>query len=687
MGRPMSESKRLARYQVSGMTCEHCQRAVSKLIKSYDPGAHVDVDLTSGWVAVLWTGEELAREELRAGLLREDFILEPESASEIREIAPEEANSRARASPIGGAEGQHQREPALREADWLPVLLKIEGMSCASCVRSVEKALLASKDVKEAQVNLPLGTARVTVRAEVLDSALQESLAAVTAAGYSARSLPGEQDLHSEPGSSPWPSALLAVALSGLILAVEHLGDSHSPLTAFAGLGLGWILLFSAGRATLSVGLRSLFRGRPEMNSLVSVAMLASLGYSSLLLAWSYFYPGTPAHSMVHEAAMLLSFILVGRGIEHQAREAAFGALRRLDPRVNEVFDVERAGTSLRLEPRELLRGDRVRVPRGARVPVDGWLRKGSGLFDESFLTGEPEARRREEDALILAGSLALEGPITIEALRVGADSTLRQLVALALRAQTGKAPIQDFADRAAAWFVPGVLLIAALTGLAWAISGSGAQRALDHLVAVLVMACPCALGLATPTAVAVATARAIKLGILVKSASALEGLAAIRAIAFDKTGTLTEGRPRLIGFHGEGRWRKAGLALARESQHLLSKALFEQGAALEGSEDLAAADEPNTTWSFEAVEEQAGEGLTGVSDAAIWALGGDRLIERLGARPPDSIQQGRGDGASAGRQPRLARARDSSPRVLRAPRRLAPRDRQRLGVAALPAS
>jgi Cu+-exporting ATPase len=468
------------------------------------------------------------------------------------------------------------------------VALAIEGMTCASCVARVEKALEAVPGVLSASVNLASETAQV----ESIDGAVTvgDLLEAVQAAGYRAR--PQHDGVAAEgvaPAADP-ARALRNDALAALLLAaplVAPMGLSPLGIDAMLPGWAQWLLAtpvqFWFARRFYVAAAKAVRAGTGNMDLLVSIGTLAAYGLSVYL--WLVHGPqGHEPHLYFEASAVVIALVLLGRWLEARARRQTSEAIRllgRLRPATARRLAPDGGEQTV---PVDALRpGDRVVARPGERIPADGVIRSGTAAVDESLLTGESLPVDKQPGDSVSGGALAVDGRLQIEVTAVGAQSLLARIIRLVEDAQASKPPIQRLVDRVAAVFVPIVLAVAAATLLGWLLTGAQAETAVINAVSVLVIACPCALGLATPTAIIAGTGVAARHGILIKDVEALEVAGRVRAVAFDKTGTLTEGQPRLQCIEplneGAGAADRAGLlrlALAANaaSTHPLAEAL-----------------------------------------------------------------------------------------------------------------
>lgn len=517
----------------------------------------------------------------------------------------------------------------------------VGGMTCASCVSRVERALMRVPGVQEASVNLATESARV-VAAPSPD--LQARLRrAVRQAGYEPREASAEDEA---AAASPWAGFMpvaVGLLLSAPLLApmlLEPLGV-HWMLPPWAQFLLAAPVQFWLGARFYRAGWHAARAGTGNMDLLVALGTSAAFGLS-LWLWWRAPAGGMP-HLYFEAAAVVITLILLGKWLESRAKRQATSAIRALQalrPDIAHVVDAK-TGKESDVPVAELLAGDRLSVRAGERVPADGVVIEGRSSVDESMLTGEPLPVAKAPGEELTGGSVNGEGRLVMEVRTVGAESVLSRIIRLVEDAQAAKAPIQQLVDKVAAVFVPVVLVIALVTLLGWLAMGAGIEQALIHAVAVLVIACPCALGLATPVAVMAGTGVAARRGILIKDATALELAHRVDTVAFDKTGTLTVGKPtltQLLPLPGVGMDERALLAAAAALQsgstHPLARAVLDaanaQGVAFEGAVlDLRAVD-------GRGMRGRLGIGADEGGDE--WALASMRWCEELGVPVPTEL-------------------------------------------------
>ncbi len=497
--------------------------------------------------------------------------------------------------------------------------LAIGGMTCAACVRRVERALARVPGVVSAEVNL------ATERARISGGAPAEALiGAVGAAGYVAR--PINPEARAAPARSRRDAyeVLLAAVLSAPLLGgmVAHLLGSAWMLPPAAQLALATPVQFGLGFRFYRGAWKALTTRTATMDVLVALGTSAAWGLSVAALL-----RGGPLY--FESAAVIVTLVLFGRMLESHARWQTASAIRGLAALRPETAQLRRDGEEREVPIAALRTGDIVVVRPGERVPVDGVVREGIGAVDRSMLTGESLPVEVGPGDEVTGGTIALDGMLTIETRAVGAETVLARIVRLVESAQASKAPIQHLVDRVSAAFVPAVLGLALATFLGWMLAGVGVSAALLNAVAVLVIACPCALGLATPTAIMAGTGAAARAGILIRDAAVLERAKAITMVAFDKTGTLTEGKPvltDLIPAAGvtEQALLAAAVGLQMGSEHPLAEAVRARAG---NSPEAAVA-------GFRAFP---GRGVSGRVQGRPLMLGNRRLLEASGV-PPGSL-------------------------------------------------
>ncbi len=457
---------------------------------------------------------------------------------------------------------------------------KITGMSCAACSSAVERVTRELPGVVRSDVNLT--TAKLRIEYDEKQVAPEQIIAKIEKAGFGAELFAEDAEKRKKEAEAQARDLresrrrlLLAVifAVPLLYLSMGHMVPFPLPLPGALDMELN-PLAFALAQLVLTVpilifgrnfylhGFPALFRGNPNMDSLVAIGTMAAFLYSlvmTVLIPRDTHY----VHQLYYEsAAVVVTLIMLGKYMEKRSKGKTSEAIRKLMALAPDtaIRLIDGAEQEVRVE--ELAPGDIILIRSGARIPLDGVIVSGSGSVDESMLTGESLPVDKAADSEVIGGSLNYDGLFQVRVTRTGADTTLAKIVQLMEDAQGKKAPISKVADKVAGYFVPAVILIALAAAVIWLIAGKDFSFVLRIFVSVLVIACPCALGLATPTAIMVGTGLGAQNGILVKSGEALETAQQIDTVVLDKTGTITEGRPKVIAvLCGEEKQEDAGTA------------------------------------------------------------------------------------------------------------------------------
>ena len=470
----------------------------------------------------------------------------------------------------------------------------IGGMTCASCVARVEKALKKVPGVDSATVNLATESAHITV----CDLGTNEGVLrrAVRDAGYEPLATSQTESMQS---SSPWAGfapVAWGLALSAPLV-LPMLGDlfgQHWMLPAWLQFALATPVQFILGARFYRAGWHALKALTGNMDLLVAIG--TSAGWLLSVWLWLTAHPGHAPHLYFEGSAVVITLVMLGKWLEARAKRQTTEAIRALHALRPDTAHLVTDDGEQDVPVQEIRVGDVLVVKPGERVPLDGELREGQTQVDESMLTGEPLPVPKAVGAQVTGGSINGEGLVRMQVTAVGHETVLSRIIRLVEDAQAAKAPIQRLVDQVAEVFVPAVLVIALLTGMVWLWLGAGYEHALIHAVAVLVIACPCALGLATPAAIMAGTGVAAKHGILIKDAQALEMAHKVQTVAFDKTGTLTVGQPRLVGQaaavgQDAGEVLALAAALQSGSEHPLARAVVAaaQGLAWPAAQEVQA--------------------------------------------------------------------------------------------------
>ena len=526
----------------------------------------------------------------------------------------------------------HQHHASAKQTE-----LQIEGMTCASCVRRVEKALGKVPGVTEATVNYATEKASVSHAGDVQ----QEHLAAaVEAAGYSVKkaSKPSMVD-HSKMSADEHAEHLRAESDAEIAVQRGNLWLSIALTVPAVVISMFWhprpewanMLLFVlttpvvlwCGRSFFVITWKAMKHFTATMDTLIAMGAGAAWAYSTFALIA---YTGNSHHQSENiyfeTAAAIVTLILTGRYLEAKSKGRMSSAIQKLMGLAPKTAIVVRDGVESEISFESIVVGDRLRVRPGEKLAVDGVVVEGDSFVDESMLTGEPVPAHKKAGDKVTGATINKSGSLVYEATRVGSDTALAQIVKMVERAQGSKAPVQRLADQISSIFVPIVIAIALGTFLYWwLVLGVGIGAALVPAVTVLVIACPCALGLATPTAIMVGTGRGADLGILIKDAAVLEHAGTIKSVLLDKTGTITKGEPTLTDFIVLSGDQAELLSLAATaespSEHPVAEAIargsIERGGSKRKAED------------FKALE---GKGIQAVVDGKLILIGSPRLIQ-----------------------------------------------------------
>ena len=521
--------------------------------------------------------------------------------------------------------------------------LAITGMTCASCVGRVERALSKQPGVVEVSVNLASEQAHLSVLSGGETNAL---IQAVKNAGYSATLIdqhqPDPADAEHHLRQERW-RLLLALALAApLVLPMLLIPFGiHWMLPAWAQFLLATPVQFILGARFYKAAWNALRSGAGNMDQLVALG--TSAGYGLSLYQWLITPPQQTPHLYFEASAVIIALILLGKYLESRAKRQTSSAIRALQALRPDQATRLQDGGEQKVAVSELRLGDRVVIRPGERFAVDGRVLEGSSHADEALISGESLPLAKTVGDTVTAGAINGEGRLLVETSALGAETVLARIIRLVEDAQAAKAPIQKLVDKVSQVFVPCVLLVALITLGTWLALGAGIEQAVLNAVAVLVIACPCALGLATPTAIMAGTGVAARHGILIKDAEALEIAHKVSVVAFDKTGTLTSGTPRiahLLTAQGDERQalHLAG-TLQKGSEHPLAKAVLqaceEQGLALSALADSQAL---------------SGRGIAGTVDGRALQLGNRRLLQESGASEPEAVARAAADWEREGR-------------------------------------
>jgi len=572
---------------ITGMTCASCVRRVEKSLTKVAGVQEASVNLATEKAKVVYDPSMVTLDQLAGAVTKAGY-----GVSELPSEQPAATTTVIGTVPTDGE-----------------LMFGVEGMTCASCVRRVEKALAKVDGVQEASVNLATEQARVLFDPARVERAQLEQ--AISRAGYGVRDVEepavaaggmaqsqptsGEAALNRHERDRQremddlkrkWQVSLVigVIMMALMYLPLPISMSTLAPLLLIAAT----IVQFWAGRVFYTAAWAAAKHGSTNMNTLVAVGTSVAYGYSAFVTLWPEQTAewGFPFDLYYETAVIIVGLILLGRWMEARAKKQTSAAIKALMGLQAKTARVVRNGVEQDIAIEAVIAGDLVRVRPGEKVPVDGEIVEGASALDESMLTGESLPVEKTTGDQVIGATINKTGSFVFRATKVGKDTTLAQIVRLVEEAQGSKAPMQRLADTISSYFVPIVLVLAALTFGVWLIFGPSLTFAITTLISVLIIACPCALGLATPTAIMVGTGKAAEHGILVKGGEALEATRRIDTIVLDKTGTLTRGKPavtQIVPSNGLAETELLRLAAAAESssEHPLGEAIVHHAQAL----------------------------------------------------------------------------------------------------------
>lgn len=589
-------------FKIEGMTCASCAQTIEKVTSKLPGVVESNVNLATEKLSMTYDAQELSEETIAKAVEDAGYHLVMETTRKQYDI---------------------------------------DGMTCASCAQTIEKVVGKLEGLKTVNVNL--ATEKMTVDYEENKLSAADIVAAVENAGYHAKeSLDQEAQADLDKAKKEkhikemwrrfWQSAVLTVPLLYIAMG-EMVGlplpEIIQPMMypeRFALLQLILALpVVIIGRQFFIVGFKALFKGHPNMDSLVSLGTSAAFLYSlygtvMTLLGSEHF-----VMSLYYEsAAVILTLITLGKYFEAVSKGKTSEAIKKLMGLAPKTAIIIREGKEVEISVDEVKTGDIIVVKPGEKIPVDGVIVSGTSAVDEAMITGESMPVEKKTGDKVIGASINKNGSFQFEATKVGKDTTLSQIIKLVEDAQGSKAPIAQLADKVSGVFVPIVIVLAVLAGVAWFFLGQESWIfALTITISVLVIACPCALGLATPTAIMVGTGKGAENGVLIKSGDALETTHKIKTIVFDKTGTITEGKPVVTDIIvaaslAEDKLLSLSAAAEKGSEHPLGEAIVQ--AAAEKNLTLSPLD------SFEAIP---GHGIEVTIEGQMLILGNKKLMNQ----------------------------------------------------------
>lgn len=517
--------------------------------------------------------------------------------------------------------------------------LKIEGMTCAACVRAVERSVKKLDGVADANVNL--ATEKLSISFEPSKVKTSDIKKAVSKAGYKALddeiSIDYDREKKEKEMQLLWKKFIISLifTIPLLLISMGHMFGYKLPYMIdptvhpmnFALIQLMLVIpVLIAGNRFFKVGYRALFMRNPNMDSLIAIGSSAAFLYGLFAIYQISIGNIEYAHDLYFEsAAVIITLITLGKYLESRSKGKTSEAIKKLMGLAPKTAVIIRDGAEVEIPIDEVEEGDIIAVKPGEKMPVDGEVTEGITSVDESMLTGESIPVEKNPGDKIIGASINKNGSIKYRATKVGSDTVLSQIIKLVEEAQGSKAPIARLADVISGYFVPIVISLAVISALAWYLSGKSPVFSLTIFISVLVIACPCALGLATPTAIMVGTGRGAEYGVLFKSGGALETAHKIKTIVFDKTGTITEGKPRvtdIIVSNGYDQNNVLMLAASAEkgSEHPLGEAIVN-----------AASDKGLEFFDAESFKAIPGHGIEADIARKHVVLGNSRLLQERG--------------------------------------------------------
>lgn len=549
--------------KISGMTCAYCAKAVERAVKKLDSSVEANVNMATEKLSISYDKDKVKDEDIQKAIEKAGFGV-------IKEVENKE------------------------------VIIPIGGMTCASCVKAVERAVKKVDGVENVQVNL--ATEKASISYEAGKVKLYEIKGAIEKAGFKVLEMEKKQSVDEDKlRKEKEMNALLVKFVISAIFAVplfyiamgtmipapigplpvpEIINPNINPLNfALVQLFLT-IPIIIAGNKFFSKGVKSMIAKAPTMDSLITIGSSAALIYSLYSLYLVANGDAMAVHHMYFESAgVIITLVLLGKYFESRAKGKTGEAIKKLMGLSPKTAIIIKNDKEIEIPIEEVEVGDIIIVKPGSKIPVDGTVIEGHTSVDESMLTGESIPVEKNVGSSVVGASINKNGTIRFRAEKVGSDTAISQIIKLVEDAQGSKAPIAKLADIIAGYFVPVVVVIAIVSGLAWFIAGKGTVFSLTVFIAVLVIACPCALGLATPTAIMVGTGKGAENGILIKGGEALETTHKINTIVFDKTGTITEGKPVVTdiityGKITEEELLKVAASAEKSSEHPLGEAI-----------------------------------------------------------------------------------------------------------------
>ena len=583
--------------KIEGMTCAACSKAVERVTKKLDGVNESNVNLATEKLNIEFDENKISLEDIMSSIDNAGYKAKLDSTTKS---------------------------------------LKIGGMTCASCSKAVERVVKKLDGTISANVNL--ATEKLTVEFEKEKTSLSEIKKAIEKSGYKVLNNEDENIDKDKARKEKERKALFKRFIYSVIFTVPlliismgsmmglKLPNIIDPMKNSFNFALVQFILTTIviiiGNKFFKVGFKSLFKGSPNMDSLISIGSLASYLYSVYAMIEIYNGNSHAVHDKLYfeSAATILTLITLGKYLETKTKGKTSEAIKKLMGLSPKTATIEKDGKEISISIDDVEVGDIIIVKPGEKLPVDGVVISGMTSIDESMLTGESIPVEKVEGSKVIGASINKNGLIKYKATKVGSDTTLSQIIKLVEEAQGSKAPIARLADVVSGYFVPIVIILALVSSIGWYIYERDFIFSLTIFTSVLVIACPCALGLATPTAIMVGTGKGAELGVLFKNGTALEETHKIQTVVFDKTGTITEGKPKVTDIINYGIEEDELLAIAasseKGSEHPLGEAIV-----------LEAENRKVKFRELESFKAISGKGITCTIENKEIILGNDKLM------------------------------------------------------------
>lgn len=629
------KDRNLFEWQVSGWSCQGCVRKVREAIQAQDPVAEVEGDPKQEYFKAMTILDTATVSKILNDF---DYPIKGDWQANVAPEPQSSVKSESETNPESKPETETLEAAKTNELSSAPIQnFMVSGITCAGCVRTIEKAFSETPNVDSAHINFANRT--LQLQGYISADAVVKTLEGV---GYGGQLIENEaaaaslqEDQESQAYRHNIRHTVLGLGLGVPLMLFGLLGGSmmvDTPLTQgiwFVIGGLTFAVLWFAGGHFYSSAWKNALHGQANMDTLIAMGTGSAWLYSMCVVLFPQWLPNEARHLYFEASAMIIGLINLGQALEVRARGRTSQAIRRLlDLRPKMAIRVVN-GQDQEVAVEELMVDDSIRLRAGESIPVDGLIIDGASSIDESMLTGEPLAIEKSAGDLVSAGTVNGQGSLIFKATRVGKDTLLSQIAERVRQAQNSKPPISRLADKISSIFVPVVIVIALITAIAWYVFGP--DPVLTHMlvasVSVLIIACPCALGLATPISIMIGMGKAAEVGGLIRNGEALQKASHIDVVVMDKTGTITEGKPRVetaafynldrVGY-SESQMKSLVAALEQGSTHPLAQAIV----------GFCQSDETTAT-KIEQFTTHPGYGVSAVLDGKTLLLGNRALLEQ----------------------------------------------------------